>query len=82
MPNGAHGDHPLTDILRHKLPVYGEEADELIRKIAGLCSQQELDEWWGREIAWSDDRALALRKAHARYEELAKRARDSGWEAR
>lgn len=34
MPNGKPDDHPLTDILVHKLNVYGPEADDLIRKIA------------------------------------------------
>jgi hypothetical protein len=34
MPNEKPGDHPLTDILVHKLNVYGPEADDLIRKIA------------------------------------------------
>lgn len=77
MPNGKPGDHPLTDILVHKLEVYGPEADDLIRKIGELCSQRELDEWWEREIAWSGDQELALRKARARYEELVKRKRQS-----
>ena len=80
--NGKPHDHPLTDILTHKIDVYGQEADELIRKIAALCSRRELDEWWEREIGWSDDRALALRKARARFDELATRARESGWETR
>jgi hypothetical protein len=78
--NGKPGDHPLTDLLGYKLEVYGPEADVLIRKIADLCSPRELDEWWKREIDWSADRALVLRKARARYEELVKRARESGWE--
>ena len=78
--NGKPGDHPLTDILSYKLEVYGQEADELIRKIGELCSPRELDEWWDREIGWSDDRALVLRKARERHEELIKRARESGWE--
>ena len=55
--NGKPGDHPLTDILSYKLEVYGQVADELIRKIGELCSPRELDEWWDREIGWSDDRA-------------------------
>ena len=80
MPNGKPGDHPLTDIFLHKLEVYGPEADELIRKIGDLCSRRELDEWWEREIGWSQDRELTLRKARARYDELMKRARESGWE--
>jgi hypothetical protein len=82
MPAGGPHDHPLTDILFYKIEVYGAEADELVRKIAALCSRRELDEWWEREIGWSEDKTLALHKAQARYEELAKRARESGWETR
>jgi alpha-amylase/alpha-mannosidase (GH57 family) len=80
MPNGKPGDHPLTDIFVHKLETYGREADELILKIGRLCTQRELDEWWEREIGWSDDPILALRKARARYKELLKRAQEGGWE--
>ena len=82
MPNGKPGDHPLTDILGYKTEVYGREADELIRKIGDLCSPRELDEWWEREIGWSHDGDLALRKARVRHEELLKRAREGGWEKR
>lgn len=78
--NGKPGDHPLTDLLAHKLEVYGREADELIRKIAALCSPRELDDWWQREIGWSKDSDSVLRKASARYAELLKRAKESGWE--
>jgi hypothetical protein len=81
MANGKPGDHPLTDIFVHKTEVYGREADNLIRKIAALSSRNELDEWWDKEIGWTDDRALVLRKAQARYEELLRRAREGGWEA-
>lgn len=78
--NGKPGDHPLTDILAYKHDVYGRETDELIRKIAALCSPRELDDWWSREIAWSTDSEFVLRKAGARHRELAKRAKESGWE--
>jgi len=78
--NGKPGDHPLTDILVHKHEIYGREADELIRKIGALCSRRELDEWWEREIGWSKDADLVLRKAHTQYLQLAKRAKESGWE--
>jgi hypothetical protein len=44
MPNGTIGDHPLTDILFHKVQAYGHEADETIRKISELCSRRELEE--------------------------------------
>jgi hypothetical protein len=80
MPNGKPGDHPLTDILVHKVKVYGEETDDLIRKIAELSSHRELDEWWQREIGWSPDRHSVVSKARIRLDELLQRAKDSGWE--
>ena len=80
MANGKPHDHPLTDILKYNLETYGAEADELIRKISELSSRRELDEWWEREIGWSCDAAAVLPKARARYDELRKRARESGWE--
>jgi len=39
-----------------------------------------LDQWWEREIAWSKNRDLVLRKAKTRFEELLKRAKDGSWE--
>jgi hypothetical protein len=36
MPNGKPGDHPLTDLLTHGLPVYTERVDELLRDVARL----------------------------------------------
>jgi hypothetical protein len=77
--NGKPGDHPLTDILVYKHEVYGGEADDIIRKIAQLCSRRELDEWWEREIGWSPDGPSVLRKARTRFDELVQRAKRSGW---
>jgi hypothetical protein len=82
MPNGKHGEHPLTDILVHRVGVYGQEADGLIRKIAQLCSRKELDEWWEREIGWSPDHDSVAHKARMRFEELLLRAKQSGWETK
>jgi hypothetical protein len=82
MPNGKHGDHPLTDILVHKIEVYGKEADELIRRIGALSSGRELDEWWRKEIGWNCDSATALKKATAKHAELFRRAKSSGWETK
>jgi hypothetical protein len=75
MPNGTAGDHPLTDILFHKVEVYGRDADDLIRKISELSSRRELEEWWDREIAWSVDTHLVLSKAKSRLGELLQRAK-------
>ena len=80
MANGNPGDQPLTDILSHKMEVYGPEADALIRQIADLCSRRELDEWWEREIGWSPQRDSIVGKAQVRLNELLDRARRGGWE--
>jgi hypothetical protein len=80
MANGKPGDHPLSDILVHKTKVYGEETDDLIRKIAELCSRRELDEWWQREVGWSPDPHSVGSKARIRLDELSQRAKESGWE--
>jgi hypothetical protein len=79
--NGKPGDHPLTDILGHKLEVYGQETDELILRIREMCSLRELEEWWQRELGWSASKELALQRARVRYEELLIRAREGGWES-
>ena len=72
----------MTDILIHKVRVYGDEVDELILKIAELCRRRELDEWWEREIGWSPKRDSLVRKAQTRLDELRERARRSSWETR
>ncbi len=82
MPNGKPGDHPLTDIFVHKARVYGQEADDLIRKIAELYSRRELNEWWQREIGWSADHDSVARKAKLRFDELLQRAKQSGWQTK
>ena len=82
MPNGKHGDHPLTDIFAHNIEVYGKETDELIRKIEQISSGRELREWWEKEIGWSCDLVTALKKAKAKHEELLQRAKSSGWETK
>ena len=82
MPNGKPGDDPLLDILVHNIKVYGQEADDLIRKIAQLCSRRELYEWWEREIGWSGDRNSVAGKARMQLDELLRRAKESGWETK
>ena len=42
MANGKSGDHPLTDILIYKVPVFSKRIDGLIQDLAKLASMQEL----------------------------------------
>ena len=44
MGNGRPGDHPLTDILNHRILTFSERADEMIRQIADLVPQNDLDD--------------------------------------
>ncbi len=44
MPNGKPGDHPYTDIVVHRKRVYSEAADDLVRRIASLASQNEREQ--------------------------------------
>jgi hypothetical protein len=83
MPNGKPGYHPLTDILFHRLDVYGRETDDLIRQISQL--RRELDEWWSREVGWLRRpsflwRALARWRARIRLRELQHRAKQDGYD--
>lgn len=33
MPNGRHGDHPLSDLLNHGSSGFGEEVDRLVLEL-------------------------------------------------
>ena len=45
MGNGRPHDHPLTDIINHKLLTYSETADDLIRQIAAIVPPEEIDRY-------------------------------------
>jgi hypothetical protein len=38
MPNGKPGDHPLTDIVRHRLAMFGSEIDDKVRRVEAISS--------------------------------------------
>ena len=40
MPNGKPGDHPLTDIVKHRLPMFGDEIDDKVRRLDGMASDE------------------------------------------
>jgi hypothetical protein len=43
MPNGKPGDHPLTDIVKHRLETFGAELDEKVRQIDAVASDDLRD---------------------------------------
>ncbi len=42
MPNGKPGDHPLTDIVVHRLRVYSPAVDRLVHDIVELGGREEI----------------------------------------
>ena len=43
MASGGPGDHPLTDILHYKLPVFSAEIDALVVEVAKYLPPDRLD---------------------------------------
>jgi hypothetical protein len=90
MPNGKPGDHPLTDILTHRIEVFGPRIDGLIREIANLSDERELDQLGEHLIRidprYSSEPDLARSLAALESElvrlrdQLRQRGRDAGWE--
>jgi hypothetical protein len=77
MPNGKVGDHPLTDILIHKLPVFSREIDGLIVEIDRLGGRKILD-----RINWFSPPPLSqlTEWLQTSLEDLRKLRREQGWE--
>ena len=76
--NGRPGDHPITDILTHNLPVYGEPTDSNVRKLARLMDFHRLHDWFDRVRAdKTQDTPTAVQNKLA---ELLKVAKERGWE--
>jgi hypothetical protein len=76
--NGKKGDHPLTDILSHKILRFSPTADALIAEIVMLGGQSELE----KEFNLFSPPPLpvfeeALRELRDR---LWKMAKERGWE--
>ena len=86
MPNGKHGDHPVTDLVVWDIPQFDPELDDLIREFEALRPEYEMDDWgdpfWDRPpmvdliFAAADDQAAreTLRTELTRHcEELKER---------
>ena len=70
--------HPLNDIFVAKLPVYGDEPDELIRRIGALSNGSDTIEWWETKVGWMAEPREVLVQAKIRYAEVLKRAEELG----
>jgi hypothetical protein len=78
MANGKPGDHPVNDILDHRLPVYSEQIDELVRQVAEYVPRERLWELFD----WFSPPPKREFKAQleAKLTELEADARARGWE--
>jgi hypothetical protein len=82
MPNGKPGDHPLTDVIIHGLPVYSPKADALVREIVRLGGRKEIEEMLlTRYNTFHNPDVAELERVLAEIRDrLYRVARESGWE--
>jgi hypothetical protein len=78
MPNGKHGDHPLTDILIHKVSVFSPTIDNLITEIAEFIPVYKLREMFN----WFSPPSLPEFEHQLRdiLDKLKEEAKKNGWE--
>ena len=76
--NGKHGDHPITDIVRHRISVYGDPLDSQIRQLGELMSYHRLCDWF--EQHWSVPNEQLEPIVSAKLEEMRSAAQEGGWE--
>jgi hypothetical protein len=80
MANGKPGDHPINDILDHRLPVFSDIIDDLVRKVAEYVPRErlwDLFDWLAPPPA--NEFEVQLR---AKLAELEADARARGWESK
>ena len=76
--NGKPSDHPINDICDHKLPVFSQRADSLVREIHQYLPRHRM---WDL-FDWFRPPPLAEfeQQLEAKRDELRKDAYDRGWE--
>ncbi|MDD2751567.1 MAG: hypothetical protein PHN59_00340 [Candidatus Omnitrophica bacterium] len=78
MSNGKQNDHPLTDILIHRLPVFSPSIDNLIIEIAKFVPMYRLREMFN----WFSPPPLDEFERQLReiLNKIKKDAEEKGWE--
>jgi hypothetical protein len=76
--NGKPGDHPITDIVRHRIAVYGEPLDTQLRQLGELISYHRLCDWFEQHWSKPPDQLKPL--IAAKLEEAQHQAKEGGWE--
>ena len=78
MPNGKPGDNPITDLMIHRIAVFGEPLDTQLRQLGELMSYKRLCEWYQSHWTTPADQLQPI--VSAKLEELRRDARERGWE--
>ena len=78
MPNGKPGDHPLTDIIVHRIPSISPEVDALIWDIHRFGGDKELDRIFRHNLRPDPLRLRA--NLEPLRDRLRQEAEDRGWE--
>ncbi len=76
--NGKPGDHPITDIIVHRIARFGEPLDTQLRKLGELMSYKRLCEWY--QPYWTTPADQLQPIVAAKLEQLRRDARERGWE--
>jgi hypothetical protein len=78
MSNGKQGDHPLSDILIHKVLVFSSDIDSLIVEIAKfvpIYRLREMFNWYSPPPFNEFEKQLKIV-----LERVVKEAKDKGWD--
>ena len=78
MANGNPGDHPISDVATHKLPVYGEPTDSQLRQIVQLLGLHRAYDWF--TPLWSVPQSEHPSVIATKLAELQRDADERGWE--
>jgi hypothetical protein len=78
MPNGRPGDHPITDVMIHRIARLGEPLDTQLRQLGEIMSYQRLCDWYDQYWGTSKEQLQPI--VAAKLEELRHDARERGWE--
>jgi hypothetical protein len=75
--NGKPGNHPITDLMVHRIGVYGDPLDSELRELGELMSYQRLCDWF--EQYWSAPAEHLQPSVGAKLEECD--ARERVWDS-
>jgi hypothetical protein len=76
--NGKPGDHPITDLMIHRVALFGEPLDTQLRQLGELMSYDRLCDWYQHH--WSTPAHELQPLVAAKLEKLRRDAQERGWD--